>query len=66
MNLDSLLLACSTCANTFQEGGGNAAGWAILFMVCIIMPMAAGIIFFVARIARRERLALDPQLQDPR
>lgn len=64
MSLDSLILACTTCANTFQEGGGDAAGWAILLMVCIIMPMAAGIIFFIARIARRERMALDPQLCD--
>ena len=64
MNLEQLIVACSTCAHSFQQAGGNAAGWAIMLMVLIIMPMAAGIVFFIARIARREAEALDPQFQD--
>ena len=64
MSIENLLIACTTCANTFREGGGDAAGWAIILMVCIIMPMAAGIVFFIARIARREALSLEPELRD--
>ena len=64
MNLETLSLACTTCANSFQEAGGDAAGWAIMFMVAIIMPMAAGIVFFIARIARREALSLEPEFRD--
>jgi predicted metal-binding membrane protein len=65
MTSEAFIIACATCANTFEEAGGNAAGWAIMFMVAIIMPMAAGVIFLLARIARREAAALDPQFRDP-
>jgi len=64
MLTDSITVACATCANAFQEAGGDAAGWAIMFMVAIIVPMAAGIIFLIARIARREAAALEPQFRD--
>ena len=57
-------LACSTCANSFAEGGGNAAGFAILFMLCVIVPVMAAIAFFMVRIARREHAALDPEFRD--
>lgn len=64
MNLDSLILACPTCANSFQEAGGNAAGWAIMFMVIVVVAMLSAIGFFMARIAKRESESLDPQYQD--
>jgi predicted metal-binding membrane protein len=61
---ETMTIACATCANAFQEAGGDAAGWAIMFMVAIIVPMAAGIVFLIARIARREGAALEPQFRD--
>ena len=64
MNIDSLILACPTCANNFHEAGGNAAGWAIMFMVIIVALMLSAIGFFMVRIARRESASLDPQYQD--
>ena len=64
MNLELIQLACATCANSFKEAGGDAAGWAIMFMVGIIMPMAATVVFFIARLARREAANLEPQFRD--
>lgn len=64
MTIENLQIACSTCAKNFQDAGGDAAGWAIMFMVAIIVPMAVAIIFFIARMARREQAALDPQFRD--
>ncbi len=62
MMLESLQLACTTCANTFKEGGGDAAGWAIFFMLCVTIPVLGGVGVCMVRIARRE--ALDPKFQD--
>jgi hypothetical protein len=64
MTTDSLQLACTTCANSFQEAGGNAAGWAIMFMVIVVVAVLGSIGFFMVRIARRESAALDPQFRD--
>jgi hypothetical protein len=64
MNLDFLHLACPTCANNFHEAGGDAAGWAIMFMVVVVVSILASIGFFMVRIARRESAGLDPQFQD--
>ena len=60
----SFFTACSTCANTFQEGGGDAAGWAVIFMLAVILPVLGGVGFCLFRIARREAAHLDPQYQD--
>lgn len=59
-------LACTTCAQTFKHGDGpnDAAGWAILFMLCVILPMIGGICFLMFRIAKRESQNLDPKYQD--
>ncbi|MGE9268789.1 MAG: hypothetical protein ACQKBY_11905 [Verrucomicrobiales bacterium] len=61
-----LTLACSVCAEAFKHGDGadNAAGWAIFFMLCVIVPMALGIAFFIIRMARRESRHLDDKYQD--
>lgn len=59
------LLACPTCARAFQETQGNAAGYAILFMVCIIMPIAASIILCFIRIALRQKKANTGEFEDP-
>jgi hypothetical protein len=41
-----------------------AAGYAMLVMLVIIIPMLVAIIFFIARMARRENANLDPSLSD--
>lgn len=61
--IDSLI-ACATCANDFKYGGTNDAGWSILFMLAVIVPMLGGVIFFMIRLARREQAHLDPELRD--
>lgn len=60
----SLQLACTTCANSFQEGGGDAAGWAILFMLAMIVPVLGATGVCMVRIMRRERQGIDPQYAD--
>ena len=58
------LLACSTCRVSMIEGGGDAAGWSIFFLLIVIVAMLSGIAFFMFRIARREREHFDPSLSD--
>lgn len=64
MNTEALHLACTTCANSFQEGGGDAAGWAILFLLAVIVPTLGATGVCMVRIIRREREALDPKYSD--
>ncbi len=66
MTTVSLPLACAVCAKAFQhgDGSGDAAGWAIFFMLCVVVPMICGIGFFIVRMVRREGKNLDPQFQD--
>ena len=58
------LLACATCANNFKDGGADAAGWSILFMLGVIVAMLVGVSFFMIRLVRRDQGALDPELRD--
>lgn len=46
------------------EGGGDAAGYSIFFLLIVIMAMLGGITFFMLRIARRQREHFDPTLSD--
>lgn len=57
-------LACSTCRVTMVDGGGDAAGWSIFFLLVVILAMLGGIAFFMFRIARREKEHFDPSLSD--
>jgi hypothetical protein len=41
-----------------------AAGYAMLVLLLIIIPMLCTIIFFIARMAKRENDNLDPSLSD--
>lgn len=61
--IDSFL-ACATCANNFRDGGTNAAGWSILFMLGVIVPMLAAVVYCMIRLVRRESNTLDPELRD--
>jgi hypothetical protein len=58
------IIACSTCRVTMIEGGGNAAGWSIFFLLVVILAMLGSISFFMCRLARRERKNFDPSLSD--
>jgi hypothetical protein len=58
------MLACSTCRVSMVEGGGDAAGWSIFFLLVVIVAMLSGIAFFMFRIALREREHFDPSLAD--
>ncbi len=64
MNFLLSLLACTTCANSFKHAGANAAGWSIAVMLMIIVPIACAVVFFIVRIARREKAGLDPRYMD--
>ena len=59
-----LNLACSTCRVTMVEAGGDAAGWSIFTLLVIIVAMLGGVVFFMFRIARREREHFDSSLSD--
>ena len=61
MSVDTLNLACTTCAKSLQEGGGDAAGWSILFLLATIIPVLGATGVCMIRIVRREREALDPK-----
>ncbi len=64
MTATPLFLACSTCRDTMIVGGGDAAGYSIFFLLIVILAMLGGIIFFMFRIARREKEHFDPTLSD--
>ncbi|NWK55484.1 hypothetical protein HW115_07665 [Verrucomicrobiaceae bacterium N1E253] len=60
-------LACSVCMGVGEEHRDSiAAGYAMLVMLLIIVPMLCAIIFFIVRMARREQEQLDPALADSR
>ena len=46
------------------EGGGDAAGWSIFFLLIVILAVLGGVSFFMFRIARREKEHFDPSLSD--
>ncbi len=59
------ILACSVCMGTGKEHLDSvAAGYAMLVMLVIIIPMLVSIIFFITRMAKRENANLDPALSD--
>jgi hypothetical protein len=64
LNLISPIFACSTCRVSMIEGGGDAGGWSIFFLLAVILTVLVGIVFCMIRIARRERESFDPELSD--
>ena len=64
MNLNLLGLACSTCRATMIDGGGDAAGWSIFFLLGVIVAMLGGVGVFMVCLARREKANFDPTLSD--
>ncbi|BDS07828.1 hypothetical protein NT6N_28680 [Oceaniferula spumae] len=58
-------IACAVCmGNGPDHKDSVAAGYAMLVMLLIILPMLTAIIFFIRRMAIRERENLDPALSD--
>ncbi|MBK1831696.1 hypothetical protein JIN77_13250 [Verrucomicrobiaceae bacterium R5-34] len=58
-------IACAVCmGNGPDHLDSVAAGYAMLVMLLIIVPMLITIIFFIRRMAIRERENLDPALSD--
>ena len=64
MITSSSILACATCANSFKHGGQDAAGWAIALMLLVIVPLITMVVWFMVKIAKRERVGLDSQYCD--
>lgn len=63
--MNTMIQACSVCMGVGAEHKDSvAAGYAMLVMLLIIIPMLIGIIFFIARMAKRERENFDPSLSD--
>ena len=60
----SMNLACTACASAFEHAGKDAAGFAILFMLAVIVPVLTTIGILIFRIARREKAHFDPQFSD--
>lgn len=60
----SSILACATCANAFKHGGQDAAGWSIAVMLMVIVPLATCVLWFMIRLAKRERDGLESQYSD--
>ena len=58
------LLACATCAADYKDDGTNPAGYSILFMLGVILPMLGGVVFFMIRLIRRSEASLDPEFRD--
>ncbi|MFT6864440.1 MAG: heme/copper-type cytochrome/quinol oxidase subunit 2 [Akkermansiaceae bacterium] len=64
MTFLSSILACATCANSFKHGGQDAAGWAIALMLVVIVPLITVVVWFMVKIAKRERDTFDSQYCD--
>lgn len=62
---DTLTLACPTCAKAFQESHGNAAGWAIFTLLCIILPIISFIVVCFIKIAMRQKKHATNEFDDP-
>ena len=59
------IFACSVCMGSGEEHLDSvAAGYAMLVMLALIIPILCSIIFFIFRIAKRERENFDPSLSD--
>lgn len=58
------LLSCATCQVNMAQGGGDAAGWSIFFLLFVILGILGGVIFMMVRIVKRGSTELDPELCD--
>lgn len=63
--VSNLNLACISCSNAFKHASDNAAGYAILFMLILLVLMLGTLGYVIFRISRRSKAHFDPQFQDP-
>ena len=63
--ISTFTIACTSCATTFEQAGDNAAGYAILFMICLLVPVLGTLGFVNFRMSRRSKEHFDTQYQDP-
>ena len=60
----NLIYACTTCAKAFHAIGGNAAGFAILFLLVVIVAVLGSVGFFMGRMMKREENNLESCYKD--
>ena len=46
------------------DGGRDAAGWSIFFLLAVILAILGGVGYFMVCMARREKANFDPSLSD--
>ena len=57
-------LACTICGYHAPGSGSDAAGYSIFFLLIVILMVLGTVIFFLARMIRRDSANLDPSLND--
>lgn len=60
----SSIIACTICGYHSVENPSDAAGYSIFFLLIVILMILGAVIFFMARMMKRERENLDPELND--
>ena len=60
-----MIIGCQACIEAFKSAGGEAAGWAIAFMLVIVAFMMLGVVFCMAKIATRQKAAMSTKYRDP-
>ena len=50
-------LACSTCMSGTDDVNTRAAGWSILFLLAVILPVLGGLIGFAFHLRKASRQA---------
>lgn len=60
-----MILGCQACIEAFKSAGGEAAGWAIFFMLIIVALMMLTIGVSMARIGLKQKVAMPNKYKDP-
>ena len=59
------IIACTACVEAFRQAGGEAAGWAIMFMLVVVFGMMVGVGVCMAKIAKRQKAHMPDKYRDP-
>ena len=60
----SYQLSCLTCARAFEHAGGNAAGYAILLMLIVLVFVLGTVAIIMVRMGRRSKACLEDCYRD--
>lgn len=60
-----MIIGCQACIEAFRSAGGEAAGWAIAFMLVVVAFMMLGVGFCMAKIGARQKAAMPDKYRDP-